>query len=106
MSGKTAIYIVVGAIVLILLGGAYWLVQSKLGTKLEKTLLKFSGGEFTVSAYVAGSNKPVKTWEGKGYVWFEQDKNDRHTGVVTFKTKEGHLVRIGAWGGLVIVEYK
>ena len=103
---KFSLYLTVGVVVLLLLGGAYWLVQSKLGTKLEKTLLKVSGGEFKVSAYTMGSTEPVKTWEGKGYVWFEQDKNERHTGVVTFKTKDGKLVRIGAWGGLVVVEYK
>jgi hypothetical protein len=103
---KWAVFFAVGVLVLLLLGGAYWLVQSKLGTKLEKAVLKVSGGEYTVYIYPAGSEKPVKVYHGKGYVWFEQDKNERHTGVVTFKTNDGKLVRVGAWGGVVIVEYK
>jgi hypothetical protein len=96
----------VGALVVLLVGGAYWLVQSKLGTKLEKTLLKLSGGKYTVFVYPAGSDKPVKVYHGEGYVWFEEDKEGRHTGVVTFKTDDGKLVRVGDWGGVVIVEYK
>ena len=104
---KKGIIIAVGALVLLLLGGAYWLVQSKLGTKFEKTLLKITGGPFTVYVYPAGSEKPVKTYHGKGYVWFEESEGDlkTHTGVVTFKTDDGKIVRIGAWGGVVIVEY-
>ncbi|NPB05115.1 MAG: hypothetical protein GXO08_01900 [Aquificae bacterium] len=93
--------------VLLLVGGAYWLVQTKLGTKLEKTLLKISGGEYTVFVYPAGSTEPVKVYRGKGYVWFEEAENGAgHTGVVTFKTEDGKVVRVGTWGGVVIVEYK
>ena len=84
------------------------MVQSKMGTKLEKTLLKISGGEYTVYIYPAGSKEPVKVYRGKGYVWFEQSEGSEqtHTGVVTFKTNDGKIVRVGAWGGVVIVEYK
>jgi len=101
------LFLGVGILVLLLLGGAFWLVQSKFGTKLEKTLLKISGGEYTVYVYPAGSTQPVRVYHGKGYVWFEESENEKtHTGVVTFKTENGKVVRIGAWGGVVIVEYK
>ena len=101
-------FLLVGVLLLLLVGGAYWLVQSKMGTKLEKTLLKISGGEYTVYIYPAGSEKPVKVYHGKGYVWFEESEGNEktHTGVVTFKTDDGKVVRVGAWGGVVIVEYK
>jgi len=100
------IWAIVGAVVILIIGGAYWLIQSKLGTKLEKTILKISGGEYTVYVYPAGSDKPVKIYQGEGYVWFEEDENGRHTGVVTFKTHDGKLIRVGDWGGVVVVEYK
>ncbi|WP_457679828.1 hypothetical protein [Thermovibrio sp.] len=76
----------------------------KLQTKVEKSVLKITGGEFTVKVYDGG--KLVAQYEGKGYVWFEQDKNDRHTGVVTFKDNRGHIIRVGAFGGVVVVDYK
>ena len=101
--------IIVGGITLaiIFLLAAGWILQTKLGTKLEKQLLKISGGPFTVYVYPAGSSQLVKIYHGKGYVWFEESKGEkRHTGVITFKTDEGKLVRIGAWGGVVIVEYQ
>ena len=105
MRGKIVITGVVIAI-LFLLGG-WWFLQTKLGTKLEKQILKISGGKFTVYGYPAGSSKPVKVYHGKGYVWFEESEDGKkHTGVITFKTEDGKLVRIGAWGGVVIVEYE
>jgi hypothetical protein len=105
---KTTLIVAVIAVLLLLIGVAYWFVQSKFGTKFEKTLLKISGGEYTVYVYPAGTEKPVKVYHGKGYVWFEESEGDTktHTGVVTFKTSDGKLVRIGSWGGVVIVEYK
>jgi len=108
MGKKGVVYLLVGALVLLVIAGAYWVVQSKFGTKLEKSLLKITGGEYTVYVYPAGSEKPVKVYHGRGYVWFEQSEDDSkmHTGVVTFKTADGRIVRIGAWGGVVIVEYK
>ncbi|HIC08823.1 MAG TPA: hypothetical protein EYO62_02075 [Aquificales bacterium] len=109
MMGKKGIIIsLIGILILLLVAGAYWIVQSKFGTKLEKNLLKITGGEYTVYVYPAGSEKPVKIYHGKGYVWFEESEGDlkTHTGVVTFKTSDGKIVRIGAWGGVVIVEYK
>jgi len=109
MSNKKIIFIfLIGALILFIVGGAYWLVQSKFGTKLEKKLLKITGGEYTVYVYPAGSEKPVKIYHGKGYVWFEESEGNlrTHTGVITFKTSDGKIVRIGAWGGVVIVEYK
>ena len=108
MGRRGILYLVVGALVLLVVAGAYWLVQSKFGTKLEKSLLKITGGEYTVYVYPAGAEKPVKVYRGKGYVWFEETEGDTksHTGVVTFKTSDGKVVRIGAWGGVVIVEYK
>ena len=108
MGKKSVVFLVVGVLVLLLIGGAYLFVQSKLGTKFEKHLLKLSGGEYTVYVYPAGSEKPVKVYHGKGYVWFEESEGDTkfHTGVVTFKTNDGKLVRVGAWGGVVVVEYK
>ena len=54
--------IIVGGITLaiIFLLAAGWILQTKLGTKLEKQLLKISGGPFTVYVYPAGSSQPVK----------------------------------------------
>ncbi|WP_456434968.1 hypothetical protein [Thermovibrio ammonificans] len=76
----------------------------KLQTKVEKQILKVTGGKFTVKVYNGG--KLVAQYSGDGYVWFEQDKNDRHTGVVTFRDERGHIIRVGTWGGVVIVDYK
>ncbi len=104
---KSYLLLMVAFLIILFVGGAYWLVQSKVGTKLEKTLLKISGGEYTVYIYSAGTIKPVKVYHGKGYVWFEESENGKlHTGVITFKTNDGKIVRVGAWGGVVIVEYK
>jgi len=73
-------------------------------TKVEKQFLKITGGEFTVRVYNGG--KLVGEYRGNGYVWFEETDNKRHTGVVTFKDERGHIIRVGAFGGVVIVDYK
>jgi len=74
-------------------------------TKMEKQILKVTGGKFTVKVYDGG--KLVAQYRGNGYVWFEETKSEkRHTGVVTFKDERGRIVRIGAFGGVVIVEYE
>ncbi|WP_163328120.1 hypothetical protein GFV12_01100 [Desulfurobacterium thermolithotrophum] len=73
-------------------------------TKMEKEVLKVTGGEFTVKVYDGG--KLITTYKGKGYVWFEMDKNGRHTGVVTFRDERGHIIRVGGFGGVVIVDYQ
>jgi hypothetical protein len=74
-------------------------------TKVEKQVLKVTGGRFTVKVYDGG--RLVAQYRGKGYVWFEETKNEkRHTGVVTFKDENGHIVRVGVFGGVVIVEYE
>ena len=75
-------------------------------TRMEKTFAKFTGGPFVVTVYQGG--RAVARYEGDGYVWFERDANDqaRHSGVVSFKTKDGRFVRVGAWGGVVVVEYR
>ncbi len=73
-------------------------------TKMEKTVLKVTGGKFTVKVYDGG--KLIAQYRGDGYVWFEESQNKRHTGVVTFKDENGHIVRVGAFGGVVIVEYQ
>ncbi len=93
--------------VLILLSLAFFLFScERFQTKLEKTVSKYTGGEFTVKVYNGGNL--IETYEGEGYVWFERDENDkgRHSGVVSFKTKDGKFVRVGSWGGVIIVEYK
>ncbi|RME82525.1 MAG: hypothetical protein D6771_06910 [Zetaproteobacteria bacterium] len=84
-----------------LLGGC-----ERFQTRLEKTISKYTGGAFTVRVYNGGTL--VGQYEGEGYVWFERDASDqaRHSGVVSFKTKDGRFVRVGSWGGVVIVEYK
>ena len=76
----------------------------KLQTKVEKQILKVTGGKFTVKVYNGG--KLVAQYRGDGYVWFEESNSKRHTGVVTFKDERGHIVRVGAFGGVVIVEYE
>ena len=73
-------------------------------TKMEKEVLKITGGRFTVSVYNGG--KLVTTYKGNGYVWFEIDKNGKHTGVVTFKDERGHIIRVGGFGGVVVVDYQ
>ena len=75
-------------------------------TKVEKTISKYTGGDFTVKVYNGG--QLIATYEGEGYVWFERDENDkgRHSGVVSFKDKKGRFIRIGSWGGVIIVEYE
>ncbi len=73
-------------------------------TKMEKQVLKVTGGKFVVKVYDGG--KLVAQYRGDGYVWFERSQNKRHTGVVTFRDENGHIVRVGAFGGVVIVEYQ
>ncbi len=99
---------------LILLGGLIFagivlaggLLPSKFSTTFEKTLLKFKGGPFVVKVYTAGNPNPVVVYRGNGYVWFEEGSSGKaHTGVVTFVDSQGRIIRIGAWGGVVIVEY-
>ena len=76
----------------------------KLQTKVEKQMLKVTGGKFTVKVYSCG--KLVGEYRGEGYVWFEESKDKKHTGVVTFKDERGHIIRVGAFGGVVIVDYE
>jgi len=76
----------------------------KFQTKVEKQILKVTGGKFTVKVYDGG--KLVAEYHGDGYVWFEQDKNERHTGVVTFRDDRGHIIRVGAFGGVGVVDYQ
>jgi TRAP-type mannitol/chloroaromatic compound transport system substrate-binding protein len=71
---------------------------------MEKEVLKVTGGKFTVKVFNGG--KLVATYQGNGYVWFEMDKNGRHTGAVLFKDERGRIVRVGSFGGTVIVEYE
>jgi len=73
-------------------------------TKMEKQVLKITGGKFTVKVYDGG--KLIAQYRGDGYVWFEESQNKRHTGVVTFKDESGRIIRVGAFGGVVIVEYQ
>ena len=73
-------------------------------TKVEKQILKVTGGKFTVKVFNGG--RLVGEYRGEGYVWFEEAGNKRHTGVVTFKDERGKVVRVGAFGGVVIVEYQ
>ncbi|NPA52666.1 MAG: hypothetical protein GXO22_07200 [Aquificae bacterium] len=92
--------------VLLLLVIPFVISCERFETKVTKTIAKYTGGEFTVKIYNGG--QLIATYKGEGYVWFERDENDkgRHSGVVSFKTEDGKFVRVGSWGGVIIVEYK
>ena len=67
--------------------------------KLRKQMLRIIGGDFKVKVYNYGQEVAEYTVKN-GYVWFEETQ----PGVVFFKDAQGRIVRVGAWGGVVIVE--
>ena len=110
MSWKTKL--VAGLVlVLILTGLIVWLVlPERFLTKVDKTMLEYFGGDCVVEVYSGGQK--VRDYQANGYVLFERSEGTaaspagRHDGVITFKDKQGRNIRLGAWGGTVLVECK
>ena len=104
IGGLLAILAVAGLLV-------YWLLPERFLTRVDKSLLEYFGGNCTVEVYSAGVK--VRDYKVDGYVLFERQEpgltqggsgGGRHDGVITFKEKDGRNVRLGAWGGTVLVE--
>lgn len=112
MSLKTKI--IFGALLVVLLTGLLlWLIlPERLFTRVDKTLLQYFGGDCVVEVYSGGQK--IRDYQVNGYVLFENSESNslqtasesRHDGVITFKDKQGRNVRLGAWGGTVLVECK
>jgi hypothetical protein len=101
------------ALVLILVaaGGLVWLLMpERVMTKVDKTMLEYFGGDCSIEVYSGGQK--VRDYQTSGYVLFERSEATagapagRHDGVITFKDKQGRNIRLGAWGGTVLVECK
>jgi hypothetical protein len=91
----------------------YWILPERFITRVDKTMLEYFGGNCVVDVYSGGVK--VRDYKVDGYVMFERQDSDvvgtnpargRHDGVVTFKDKEGRMVRIGAMGATILVECK
>ena len=104
IGGLLAILVVAGLLV-------YWLLPERFLTRVDKSLLEYFGGNCTVEVYSGGVK--VRDYKVDGYVLFERQEpgltqpgsgGGRHDGVITFKEKDGRNVRLGAWGGTVLVE--
>lgn len=104
LAGVLAVLAVAGLLV-------YWLLPERLLTRVDKSLLEYFGGQCTVEVYSAGVR--VRDYKVDGYVLFERQEGGlaqpgpsggRHDGVITFSDKDGRKVRLGAWGGTVLVE--
>lgn len=86
-----------------------WVIlPERFQTRVDKSLLEYFGGDCSVEVYSAGQK--LRDYKVDGYVLFERAEASagtpagRHDGVVTFKEKDGRKVRLGAWGGTVLVE--
>lgn len=107
MSAKTRLALLGALTVLFLVVFAWWLLSARFHTKVDKEMLKYFGGKCVVTVYQGGV--VIEKHEVDGYVLYETGEssdNARHDGVVTFKTKDGETVRVGAWGGVVTTRCK
>ncbi len=84
---------------IIFLGLATFGCTEKSQIKLRKKILRITGGNFKVKVYNYG-HQLAEYMVKNGYVWFEETQ----PGVVFFKDAQGRIIRIGAWGGVVVVE--
>lgn len=98
-------------LVLVAAGAMVWLLMpERVQTKVDKTMLEYFGGDCAIEVYSGGQK--VRDYQTSDYVLFERSEAaagtpaGRHDGVVTFKDKQGRNVRLGAWGGTVLVECK
>ena len=98
-------------LVLVVAGLLVWLVlPERFLTKVDKSMLEYFGGDCVVEVYSGGQK--LRDYQTSGYVLFERTEGNatspagRHDGVITFKDKQGRNIRLGAWGGTVLVECK
>lgn len=64
-------------------------------------MLRITGGNFKVKVYNYGQE--VAEYIVKdGYVWFEETQ----PGLIFLKDAQGRIIRIGAWGGVVVEQMK
>lgn len=96
-------------LILVAAGALVWLLMpERLQSKVDKTMLEYFGGDCTIEVYSGGQK--VRDYQTSGYVLFERSEATagapagRHDGVITFKDKQGRNIRLGAWGGTVLVE--
>jgi hypothetical protein len=86
----------------------WWVLPERVQTRVDKSLLEYFGGNCVVEVFSAGQK--IREYAVDGYVLFERAEANagspagRHDGVVTFKAKDGSKVRLGAWGGTVLVQ--
>jgi hypothetical protein len=103
IAGLVLVLALVGAIV-------YFVLPERFLTRVDKSMLQFFGGDCVVEVYSAGQK--LREYQVNGYVLFERPDGSAtgatggHDGVVTFKDRQGRTVRVGAWGGTVLVECK
>lgn len=98
-------------LILVAAGGLVWLLMpERVLSKVDKTMLEYFGGDCSIEVYSGGQK--VRDYQTSGYVLFERSEATasapagRHDGVITFKDKQGRNIRLGAWGGTVLVECK
>ena len=96
---------------LVLAGLIVWFVlPERFLTRVDKTMLEYFGGDCVVEVYSGGQK--IRDYQANGYILFERAEATaggsagRHDGVITFKDKQGRNIRLGAWGGTVLVECK
>lgn len=88
----------------------YLLLPERFLTRVDKSMLQYFGGDCVIEVYSGGQK--LREYQANGYVLFERPEAaptsaaGRHDGVITFKDKQGRNVRVGAWGGTVLVECK
>lgn len=105
---RTAIITGAIALTVVLVLVVWWVLPERFQTRVDKSLLEYFGGNCTVEVYSAGQK--IREYAVDGYVLFERAEANagnpagRHDGVITFKAKDGRKIRLGAWGGTVLVE--
>ena len=110
MTWKTKL--VLGLILTLVLAGliVWFILPERFLTRVDKTVLEYFGGDCTIEVYSGGQK--LRDYQASGYVLFERSEATagagagRHDGVITFKDKQGRNIRLGAWGGTVLVECK
>ena len=87
----------------------YFVLPERVLTRVDKSVLEYFGGDCVVDVYSGGQK--IREYQVNGYVLFERQEGGstpagRHDGVLTFKDRQGRNIRLGAWGGTVVVECK
>nr|ACX33895.1 hypothetical protein [uncultured prokaryote AT3] len=98
-------------LVLVAAGAIVWLIMpERFMTRVDKKMLEYFGGDCAIEIFSGGQK--IRDYQTSGYVLFERSEATasapagRHDGVITFKDKQGRNIRVGAWGGTVLVECK